>query len=68
MSHCNFSEINLGMNQCIDALLNREKTNYDEVESAIGLFRYTLDVMMKEGVIKQYDLDQLIAICEEMQD
>lgn len=67
MSCCSFISTNQDMTVCIDALLNRKKTSYDEVESAIGMFRYTLDIMMKEGIIKQYDLSRLIVVCEEMQ-
>lgn len=65
MSYCRFHNTNIDMQDCIEALTERDISSQEEKRSAKNLLISILDFCEEEGIIEGYDQQTIEKIIEE---
>jgi intergrase/recombinase len=68
MSYCRFHNTQLDLDDCIQALEDRNISSTDERSKAKTMLLNFLEFAANEGIIQEYDanvIDELIAECED---
>lgn len=64
MSYCRFRNTEEDLEDCLDALSNREISSEEEKRSARRMLRKIINFLDQEGITEDIDVEKIISECE----
>lgn len=68
MSYCRFQNTSYDLNECIDALENRESLSDEERSSAVKMLNKILNFCVDENIIENFDENRVSNLLKECSD